>query len=86
MSGTNKFKRAVQDHRLGKNLIDARNERNFDTFPEDLKEETVIVNGRQYTRPLPTDQQRYTDPIQLKARPIYKLVRDNGRCTCGECN
>lgn len=86
MNGTNAFKRAVQDRRLSKNLIDARNERRVNTFPEDLKEELIVVDGREYTRPLPTNQQRYTDPIQLKNRPIYKLVRNNDTCACGRCH
>jgi hypothetical protein len=84
MSGTNAFKRGVQDRRLSRNLID--------TFPEDLKEEIVTdIFGRRFYRPLPTDQQRDTDPVQQKAHPVYKLIRDNDcevvtrTCTCGKC-
>jgi hypothetical protein len=98
MSGTNGFKRAVQDRRLGRNLVDARGERRFETFPEDHKYEVITerISGRQFIVSLPTDQQRFTDPIQLKARPIYRLIRENKSikeketknkkkcsCTCG---
>jgi hypothetical protein len=94
MSGTNAFKRSVQDRRLSKNLTDARSERNFATFPEEVRNEVIVENisGRRFVRSLPTDQQRWTDPVQLKARPIYRLIREEKvvtgnscRCSCGKC-
>ena len=95
MSGTNAFKRAVQDRRRSRNLVDARTERNFDTFPEEIRTEVITENitGRKFVRTLPTDQQRFTDPVQLRARPLFRLVRENKtvqqrmcNCRCRKCS
>ena len=76
MSGTNAFKRAVQDHRLGKRITDSRTGRAFDTFPEDENTQQITSNGQEFVQVLPTDHQSLTDPVQLKAYPQFRLIRN----------
>lgn len=77
MSGTNAFKRAVQDHRLGKRITDSRTGRAFDTFPEEENTQQITSNGQEFTQVLPTEQQNVTDPVQLKAYPQFRLISRN---------
>lgn len=89
MSGTNAFKRAVQDHRLGKRITDSRTGRTRDTFPEDENTQQITSNGQNFIEVLPTEQQNVTDPVQLKAYPQFRLVRNSTTtpdtpATCGD--
>ena len=87
MSGTNAFKRAVQDHRLGKRITDSRTGRAFDTFPEDENTQQITSNGQEFVQVLPTDHQSLTDPVQLKAYPQFRLIRkvEGGTGTDEDC-
>jgi hypothetical protein len=89
MSGTNAFKRGVQDQRLSKRITDSRTGRAFDTFPEEENTQQITSNGQDFIQVLPTEQQSATDPVQLKAYPQYRLIRqtqteNGGDEDCGE--
>jgi hypothetical protein len=76
MSGTNAFKRGVQDHRLSKRITDSRTGRATDTFPEEDNTQRITSNGQEFVQVLSTNQQSVTDPIQLKAFPQFRLIRN----------
>lgn len=82
MSGSNAFKRGVQDQRLGKRIIDSKSARSTSTFPEAENTETYTqANGQEFVKVLPTDYQQFTDPAQLKAYPQYRLIRNTTTTT-----
>jgi hypothetical protein len=81
MSGTNAFKRGVQDQRLAKRITDARNTRAIETSPEAETTQKITSNNQQFTQVLPTEAQSATDPIQLSMYPQYRLVQNSTTTT-----
>lgn len=81
MSGTNAFKRGVQDQRLSKRITDARNTRAIETSPEAEVTQKITSNNQQFTQVLPTEAQYATDPIQLSMYPQYRLVQNSTTTT-----
>jgi len=84
MKSYNAFKRAVQNNETVNQTDLNRNNTLNGAYPSvgsKLNTELVTINGKQYLKVLPGEQQFASDQVQLKKFPQYRMVTDSNTLT-----